>query len=161
MAKFEENRSQLTMNNKYNLGGEIRQWNPNWIDKWSLSVNFFLNVTYDLIDGVWVTVQSFAFSSSAIHLTGERVKGNDRMDAFVNTVSWTTSYALGPTKYSTIAGETSNGLIIGNHVGDKILILNRGDITRFGYQYSIKYNTIVNGKDVWHHWKFFGFPLDW
>lgn len=68
--------------------GEISQWNPSGVHNWSRSKNFFAKLSYNLVDGVSVTAQSFFRGPNSVHLTGEMVKGYDRVDAFVNTASW-------------------------------------------------------------------------
>jgi RHS repeat-associated protein len=68
--------------------GEIKQWNKSLVDKWSESKGFFGRLSYDLFDGVAVTLQSFFLGSDSRHINGSSVVGNDRVDAFVNTVSW-------------------------------------------------------------------------
>ena len=68
--------------------GELRQWTPSGVHKWSRSNNFFSRLSYNLVDGVGVTAQSFFRGPNSVHLTGELVKGDDRVDAFVNTASW-------------------------------------------------------------------------
>ncbi len=68
--------------------GEIKPYNPSFWDSWSESNNFFGKITYDLVDGISVTAQSFVRGPKAQHLNGEQVSGYDRIDAFVNTVEW-------------------------------------------------------------------------
>lgn len=68
--------------------GEIRQWDPSLIDIWSESEGFFGKLTYKMVDGFSVALQSFVRGPEARHFNGSRVAGNDRMDAFVNTVNW-------------------------------------------------------------------------
>ncbi len=71
--------------------GEIRQWNPSLMDLWSESEGFLGKLTYNLVDGISVTLQSFVRGPEARHLNGSDVAGNDRTDAFVNTTSWALS----------------------------------------------------------------------
>jgi len=68
--------------------GELRQWNPSGVHNWSRSKNFFAKLSYNFVDGASVTAQSFFRGPNSVHLTGELVRGNDRVDAFVNTASW-------------------------------------------------------------------------
>ncbi|MDP3915635.1 MAG: hypothetical protein Q8R96_18065, partial [Bacteroidota bacterium] len=98
----------------YNNSGEIRQWNPSWVDKWSESKNFFGNLSYDLVDGVAVTLQSFVLGSESRHINGTGVIGNDRTDAFVNTIQWgiPTSGMYG--QYSRSAGKSLVNIVTSN-----------------------------------------------
>ncbi len=88
--------------------GEIRQYDPNLMDSWSESENFLGKITYQLVDGISVTLQSFILGPNSTHLNGSFVVGDERTDAFVNTASW----ALITTGYLKVAN-SNNWLRIG------------------------------------------------
>jgi hypothetical protein len=138
--------------------GEIRAYEPSFFDFWSESTNFFVKGLYDIIDGIWVTSQSFALGPDSRHMNGSAVYGNDRVDGFVSTVGLATGYVCAPTKMAVISQGSSKGLILRNSLGDGLMILDRGRVTRFGYRYSIKFNknSVKQSKEVWEHlidWK--------
>ncbi|WP_423128674.1 RHS repeat-associated core domain-containing protein [Gaoshiqia sp. Z1-71] len=68
--------------------GEIKPYNPSFFDRWSETNNPLGRMSYDLIDGISVTAQSFVLGPKAMHLNGSEVIGNERVDAFVNTAEW-------------------------------------------------------------------------
>ena len=138
--------------------GEIRAYEPSFFDFWSESTNFFVKGLYDIIDGIWVISQSFALGPDSRHMNGSAVYGNDRVDGFVSTVGLATGYVCAPTKMAFISQGSSKGLILRNSLGDGLMILDRGRVTRFGYRYSIKFNknSVKQSKEVWEHlidWK--------
>ncbi len=120
--------------------GEIRAYEPSFFDSWSEKTNFFAKGLYDIIDGMWVTSQSFVLGPDSRHMNGSTVYGNERVDGFVSTASLATAYVSAPTKMAVISQGSSKGLIFKNTLGDGIMILDRGRVTRFGYRYSIKFN---------------------
>ena len=77
----------LTIPENYDPGG-ISQYEPTWVDKWSESDNFFTSSSYGIVDGLYVTAQSFIRGPKTQHLNGSQVAGGgaERTDAFVTTV---------------------------------------------------------------------------
>ncbi len=134
-----------------NSSGEIRQWNPSWRYKWGQSTNFFAKTSYELADGISVTLQSFVRGPESQHLDGSVVGGWDRMNAFTNTASWALSYVVAPTRVTSFSSGPSSGFIVRNWLDDGIMYLDRGGVTRYGYRYSIKHGQRIHGKEFWWH----------
>jgi RHS repeat-associated protein len=65
----------------------ILPWEPSWIDKWSRSDNFFLNFSYEIIDGLALTLQAPFSGPTSLHLTGEPAVGDDMINGYVTTVT--------------------------------------------------------------------------
>ena len=138
--------------------GEIRAYEPGFFDSWSESTNLFAKGFFDIVDGAWVTTQSFVLGPDSRHLNGSTVYGKDRVDSFVTTVGTATTYFTTPTKIAYISQGSSKGLILRNSLGDGIKVLDRGGVTRYGYRFSIKYNknSTKHLKETWEHlidWK--------
>ena len=70
--------------------GEIRPYQPSTWDSWydRSQTNIVSKITYEMVDGIWVTAQSLAIGPNARHINGTQVSGYDRTDAFANTVMW-------------------------------------------------------------------------
>lgn len=106
-----------------NGGGDeviLRPYEPGFYDRWSESSNYFAILTYDLVDGVAITLQSFILGPDARHLNGSVVVGSDRTDAFVNTASWSVIFIGGS------SAKTADYIRTGNTVVSNQLVLGKG-----------------------------------
>ena len=92
-----------------NQNGTISQWNPNWIDRWSMSSNFIASLTYSLVDGPYVAIQSLFLGPEAKHLTGEFVGGDDRMNALATSLSMLLPSAMSAKGANIVAKGGSQG----------------------------------------------------
>ena len=73
----------------YNLTNyQLKPVDPTFFDFWSESTNIMASTTYEMLDGIYLTLQTFyRLPSSRRHLNGAGVMGSDLMDGFVNTAT--------------------------------------------------------------------------
>lgn len=65
----------------------IKPYEPDLIDRWSQSNNFFAKMFYSTVDGAYVTLHFFTPWEPDVHLNGESTQGKDKVMAFASTAT--------------------------------------------------------------------------
>jgi RHS repeat-associated protein len=73
--------------NNYSSAPMIREWKPNFLQRWGMSDNWFAETTYEFTDGVYVTGQFFTPWKRKSHLDGRDVVGDDAAEAFAGNAT--------------------------------------------------------------------------
>ncbi|MCF6402513.1 DUF6443 domain-containing protein [Chitinophaga filiformis] len=82
--------------------GTIREYVPDWKDKWAESDNFFAQATYEPVDDGWVLTQSlipFLSINGVTHIDGQTANNNDKVKGLVGVAN-------------TVVGDHVGGMVV-------------------------------------------------
>lgn len=90
----------------YNLTNyQLKPVDPTFFDFWSESTNIIASSSYEMVDGIYLTLQTFyRLPLNRIHLNGAGVMGADLTDGFVNTATLLAPGGLASRTVKTSAG---------------------------------------------------------